>query len=746
MNSKSQFVLFWLFGFFFFCLPHLAADDEPKGESELKPASIESTVSKIRESMVTIRTRDRDGDELGMGTGFVVDPSGLIATNLHVISEQRSFTVELWPNKTLEVVGVEASHRGDDLAIIRVAAGPLALAALPLGDDQIVAQGAEVLAFGNPFGLRHSVVQGVVSAVREIEQREMIQLAMPIEPGNSGGPLVDRQGIVRGIINMKSLADKNIGFAVPVSKLRKLLAAPNPIKIDRWARMISVDPERWQTLFGANRRERSGVIDVQGAGSGFGGRSLCLSQQSALERPFEVAVQVKLDDESGAAGLVFHADGGDRHYGFYPSNGNLRLTCFKGPSVYEWEVIEELPNQNYLPGQWNHLKVRVDAERIRCYVNGHLAIESGHQQLLSGKIGLAKFRDTRAEFRQFRAGAKLDDDQLSAASQEWLAQLDEPGFQIGASFAKDLHALSGSAAAVQELNRQSLVLRRRADQLQLLADDLRIAPHLSRLSRLFDQVEEGDLLTGALLIAALHHPDLPIDDYVKRVDKMAAEVSDGMPGDASPQQRLEAMDRFLFEENGFRGGRDEYYHMANNHLDRVIDDHEGMPITLSLLYIELGRRLGLKLEGVGLPGHFVVRLPDDKGSTLIDVYARANRLSDEDVSRLTLLNARRIPSDEDFRSQQPREILTRILHNLIGSAERARDLESLRRYTEGLVALNAEDPQYRIMRMMARYQTKRFAAATEDLDWLLDRQPKGLDNEQIIQLKQRIMREKESHK
>jgi hypothetical protein len=60
--------------------------------------------------------------------------------------------------------------------------------------------------------------------------------------------------------------------------------------------------------------------------------------------PFEIGVQVKLNDESGAAGLVFHADGSDRHYGFYPSNGNLRLSCFQGPDVQSWMVIITLAN------------------------------------------------------------------------------------------------------------------------------------------------------------------------------------------------------------------------------------------------------------------------------------------------------------------------------------------------------------------------------------------------------------------
>ncbi len=79
-------------------------------------------------------------------------------------------------------------------------------------------------------------------------------------------------------------------------------------------------------------------------GMGFGGRSLCLSTAEAPEPPFEVAVSVKLDDEAGAAGLVFAADGGDKHYGFYPSAGKLRLTRFDGPDVLTWTILSDEPS------------------------------------------------------------------------------------------------------------------------------------------------------------------------------------------------------------------------------------------------------------------------------------------------------------------------------------------------------------------------------------------------------------------
>jgi regulator of sirC expression with transglutaminase-like and TPR domain len=571
----------------------------------------------------------------------------------------------------------------------------------------------------------------------------MIQVAMPIEPGNSGGPLVDRQGQVRGIINMKSLQAENIGFAIPVGRLQELMTSLNPITMDRWVRLAGVDPIRWEPLFGAKWRERSGIIDVSGSGAGFGGRALCLYQSPVPAQSFEIAVQVKLDNEAGAAGLVFHADGQDQHYGFYPSSGGLRLTCFKGPTVFSWEVVQEVATKHYLPGQWNYLKVRVEPELIRCFVNGKLAIESKHTVLTSGKVGLAKFRDTQAEFRQFRVAERIEDDLLNAEGQAWFKQMpDLSAFDKTNDIESARMLAPTSDAASRELLRQAQLLTRHAERLKRLAEDVRLEPTLEKLGSLLDSEETSDLLAGALLIAALDHPDMDIQAYQDRVDAMAAEITKQLPEAADEEHRLTALDRYLFEENGFHGSREEYYHQANNHLDRVIDDREGMPITLSILYIELGRRLKLNIEGVGLPGHFVTRYRSNEDKTImIDVFDKARRMSEEDVAGVLSASNLPIQTSTAILAQRPLDVLTRILHNLIRSAERTRDLQSMRRYTEGLVALKKDEPEYRLMRGVARFQTGRLHAAAEDFDWLLSTRPNGIDLDRVIAIRQIVVRE-----
>ena len=722
------------------CVCNLSLGESPSKTENSSKETTKTLVQRIGASIVTIRVTDRDGEQLGIGTGFVIDASGLIATNCHVIHEHRPMTVELSKSRRLKVLAIEASNREDDLAIIRVAPNEHDLVPLNLSDEATIAQGVSVLAFGNPLGLEHSVTQGVVSAKRIIEGREMIQIAIPIEFGNSGGPIVDLEGTVHGIISLKSAREERIGFAIPISKLKSLMQATNPITIDRWVRMGNLDANRWKVIMGGQWQERSGVMSVTGQSKGFGGRVLCLSQLNVPEETFEVAVDVKLDDESGAAGLAFNANGGDLHYGFYPTNRKMRLTCFNGPNVLDWEIIQDEASKHYVPKEWNRLRVRIEGSRIQCSVNGHLVFDVKHSAFTKGQAGLAAFRSTAAEFRRFRIGASLEEDQLRSATQNSINSLILKSGKIEALDESDVAALAFQPeAASREMNRQADELGRRIEGLNRLADDVRLVPILDQLNQWRDLEDESDLLVGGLLVAAIAHPDIDIQSYVRRVDQMAEDIQKSLPKEADEQQNIAALNRYLFEENGFHGGQNEYYHLANNQLDRVIDDREGMPITLCLLYMEIGKRLGLKIEGVGIPGHFVVRYcPVKDKPQLIDVFRKAETLTETEVAMMMMMRLQRLTSEEDLRTQQPIEILTRILVNLLNSAKDIGDLESMRRYTEGLVTLVPNDSGFRLMRGQLRYQTGRLGMASQDLDWIIEHPSEGLDMDNITKFRAQV--------
>src|SRR6476469_7374899 len=151
---------------------------------------------------------------------------------------------------------------------------------------------------------------------------------------------------------------------------------------------------------------------------------------------------------------------------------------------------------------------------------------------------------------------------------------------------------------------------------------------------------------------------------------MAEQIKRNLPEQATEAQKLTALNDYLFKDNGFHGSRTDYYHRANSYLSRVIDDREGLPITLSVLYIELGSRLGLKIEGVGLPAHFVVRhVPAIGEPQLIDVFNSASPLSRSAAEKKIASITGEAPLPQHFDAVSNRQILQRILLNLISNAQ-----------------------------------------------------------------------------
>src|SRR5580700_6187370 len=146
--------------------------------------------------------------------------------------------------------------------------------------------------------------------------------------------------------------------------------------------------------------------------------------------------------------------------------------------------------------------------------------------------------------------------------------------------------------------------------------------------------EEVDLIRAALTIARVEYPDLDTDLYVDRVDEFArrAEARIAEVGDAA--QTIAAINYVLFEEAELRGNRDDYYDPRNSYLNEVLDRRLGIPITLAVIYMEVGRRLGFPLFGVGMPGHFLLKHYDIDGKeTLIDCFNGGDILSPQDCQR-----------------------------------------------------------------------------------------------------------------
>ncbi|MEW4531256.1 transglutaminase family protein [Maioricimonas sp. JC845] len=690
-------------------------------------AELTALIERVQSSIVVISFEGRDGETQGIGTGFVIRDDGLIATNLHVLGEARPISVRSKDGDEYDVVEIYATEKSQDLAILRVDADDLT--PLELGDSDNLAQGQPIVALGNPQGLEHSVVTGVVSGIREdIDGMSMIQLAIPIEPGNSGGPVLDPQGRVQGIITLKSLVTDNLGYAVTINSLKPLLEKPNPIAMSRWLTIGRLNPKEWQVPGDVRWTQRSGRIYVEGVGEGFGGRSLCLSRLEVPEIPFEVAVTVRINEEDGAAGLVLHSDGGDRHYGFYPSSGSLRFSRFDGPVVYDWQVLMEKRSPHYRPDDWNRLKVRVEEDRILCYCNDQLVFESTDRTYTSGQVGLAKFRHTTATFKEFAIGEEIpswhpDPETIAAVTRlvENVSPRHTPPAELVESLAD--HGRPGRIA----LEQRARLLEAQAEKLRQLARTVHEQQIRETLGALFEADEdEIDLLHAALLLAALDNDELDVDAYRRRADDLADEFVRSLPEDLSAADRVAALNRFLFQEYGFHGSRTEFYSASNSYLNEVIDDREGLPITLSVLYMHIADRAGLEVAGIGLPGRFVVQhLPADGEPQLIDVYERGKLLSEDDARTLVRSFTGRGWQEEYLQPQGPRQILMRMLRNLVGVANREQDAEAALRYIDTILVLDPESAEDRLMKALLCYNTDRLDEGIDTIDWILERRPEG---------------------
>lgn len=697
--------------------------------------SVEQLAEGAKDSIAVLLYIGRDGKQQGIGTGFVIAEDGLIATNLHVIGEARPITVQLADGSKHEATVVQASDRKLDLAIVKIDA-KRKLKPLPLGDSNKVKQGSPIVAIGHPRGLEHSVVAGVISGRRDMDGVSMLQLAIPIEQGNSGGPVLDPQGRVIGIVTLKSLETANLGYAVPVNALKEIQGRPNPIAIEQWLTIGALDKSEWKTLFGARWRQRAGRIIVDGAGTGFGGRALCLSLRQAPDFPYELTVTVKLDDEKGAAGLVFGGDAEGKHYGFYPTNGKIRLTRFDGPDVFSWKILHDQASPAYRPGDWNTFRVRVEKDKFIGFLNDEKIIELKNPDYYGTTFGLAKFRETVAEFKKFQAGPKVasgsipKDFRLSFEKVLPMIPLDKE------VTSKDLTPLLKAPAASATLLRgKARELEKQAEQLRKLALAVHHERTVADLGTLFKAPDaKVDLATAALLVAKLDNEELDVDFYRQEIDRLARLVAERIPAKTPPAKAIEELNRFLFKERGFHGSHTEYYAKSNSYLNEVIDDREGLPITLSVLYIEIARRLKLDVVGIPLPRHFVVRLENGAASQYIDVFA-GTLLSKMDAEQKVKSALKRAPMEKDFEPATKKEIVVRMLHNLISVAESEKDMSSMLRYLDGIVAVNPDAHEERWARAYFRFQGGQRQGSIEDCDYLLKHAPAVLDLERVRELR-----------
>jgi regulator of sirC expression with transglutaminase-like and TPR domain len=228
--------------------------------------------------------------------------------------------------------------------------------------------------------------------------------------------------------------------------------------------------------------------------------------------------------------------------------------------------------------------------------------------------------------------------------------------------------------------------------------------------------QDVDLAEASLLIAREEYPALDPGAYLARLEALAAAVRPRLRGGAATA--VEAMNRLLFDEEGFRGNTEQYYDPRNSFLNEVLDRRTGIPISLSTVYIEVGRRAGLLLQGVGLPGHFIVRLSAGGAELLVDPFHGGAVLTESDCQkRLDRIYGGRVRVEPQMLAPCGRKaILARTLRNLKAIYVKSEDHLRALRTVELLLALDPQGMEEVRDRGLLYAAMDCYALAADDLD------------------------------
>ena len=231
--------------------------------------------------------------------------------------------------------------------------------------------------------------------------------------------------------------------------------------------------------------------------------------------------------------------------------------------------------------------------------------------------------------------------------------------------------------------------------------------------------DEVPLARAALLAASAEHPTLDVDAYEQRLDEIAGTLRERLATVDGGPARARVATELLFSELGFSGDDEHYDDPDNLLLDSVIDRRRGIPITLTIVYVEVCQRAGMRASGVGLPGHVVARVDElDDEPRYVDVFRGGRPLTTDDCEQLVRETyGRHVDFKQHFLSAiTPRQLLQRLLHNLKARALQSADDERAGRTMDLLLAMYPWDLDELRDRGMLRERLGDYPGALSDLE------------------------------
>ncbi len=254
------------------------------------------------------------------------------------------------------------------------------------------------------------------------------------------------------------------------------------------------------------------------------------------------------------------------------------------------------------------------------------------------------------------------------------------------------------------------------------------------------------LARGALLIAKEEYPDLDLEKYLDKLAELSREAEPAVRKANDTVEKIQSLSEFLFDQKGFEGNREQYGDPRNSFLNDVLERRLGIPISLSVIYIEVGRRLGLNLYGVSFPAHFLVKAIDDRGELVIDPFNEGVILDlDEIRSRLEQIYRQPVDLHPDMlKPVSTRHILTRMLRNLKNIYARSADWQRTLSALDRILILDPRALDELLERAILYERMECFAAAREDFQSFLAQAPDhpaaDTVRDAIIRLTQQVSR------
>ncbi|MFN0018744.1 MAG: trypsin-like peptidase domain-containing protein [Pirellulaceae bacterium] len=368
-----------------------------------EPSSTADVVARVHDGIVLLTTYSSSGDKIGFGTGFIINPQGLLATNFHVLRSSSTADVEFHNHDKIKVKGVRAWDMGTDLAILELESQPTKVSPLKLSSNTERPEAADVIAIGHPHGLKFTTTTGILSSVRKtmelpLQLRQQLsaraddvwlQTNAVISGGSSGGPLLDRRtGSVIGI-NTWEIENDNYSFAIDVRHLAALLSALKP-ESELLADLTGPDERFYKLLDEFQRKAYLYNVSLQNARTEAQRKELIETMHPATEfagRMYELAMECQ------HAPIAFNCL---EQACLIAGQKSAPVKCAEPLRRAGDRIVEKYPNDSRLidlmwglrgqpqPGIW-HLMERIGEESSDKNARGIAYFCGGYSRLASGK-------------------------------------------------------------------------------------------------------------------------------------------------------------------------------------------------------------------------------------------------------------------------------------------------------------------------------------------------------------------------